>query len=73
MFPKEIQKAYILYKEGKLKGYYPGSKTCWVALEPGSAVKISLNDAEFPPLVGVIPSIIDLDQAQDLDRKKTMQ
>lgn len=73
MFPKEIQKAYILYKEGKLKGDYPGSKTCWIALEPGSAVKISLNDAEFPPLVGVIPSIIDLDQAQDLDRKKTMQ
>lgn len=42
-------------------------------LEPGTAVKLSLNDSDFPPLVGVIPSIIDLDLAQDLDRQKTMQ
>jgi len=42
-------------------------------LDTKYAVKISLNDSEFPPLVGVIPSIIDLDAAQDLDRKKTLQ
>nr|DAG20855.1 MAG TPA: hypothetical protein [Caudoviricetes sp.] len=29
---------------------------------------MGLNDSCFPPLVGVIPSIIDLDQAQELDR-----
>lgn len=72
-FPKEIQQAYILYKEGKLKGDYPGDKTCWIALDPGTSVKLSLNDHDFPCMVGVIPSIIDLDQAQELDRQKTMQ
>lgn len=73
MFPSEVQRAYILYKQGKLKGDYPGDKSCWYMLDPGFAIKISLNDSDFPPLVGVIPSIIDLDAAQDLDRKKTLQ
>ena len=73
MFPKDIQKAYVLYKQGKLKGDYPGDKSCWYMLDPSFAIKISLNDNDFPPLVGVIPSIIDLDAAQDLDRKKTLQ
>lgn len=72
-FPQDIQKAYVLYKEGKLKGDYPGDKSYWVPLDPEISVKLSLNDGDFPPLVGVIPSIIDLDQAQDLDRQKTMQ
>ena len=72
-FPKEIQRAYVLYKEGKLKGDYPGDLSCWVALEPGTSVRLCLNNEEFPPFVGVIPSIIDLDEAQGLDRQKTMQ
>ena len=73
MFPKDVQKAYVLYKQGKLKGDFPGDKSYWYMLDPAFAVKISLNDHDFPPLVGVIPSIIDLDMAQDLDRKKTLQ
>lgn len=72
-FPEDIRKAYVLYKEGKLKGDYPGDRSCWVPLDPATSVKLSLNDNDFPPLVGVIPSIIDLDQAQELDRQKTMQ
>lgn len=73
MFPKEILKAYMLFKQGKLQGDYPGDPNGWYALDPETTVKFSLNNSDFPPLVGVIPSIIDLDQAQDLDRKKTMQ
>lgn len=73
LFPQDVQQAYIKYKEGKLKGDYPGDKTCWYMLDPATSVKICMNDSEFPPLVGVIPSIIDLDAAQELDRKKTMQ
>ena len=42
-------------------------------LDPDTTIKFSLNNSDFPALVGVIPSIIDLDQAQELDRKKTMQ
>lgn len=72
-FPKDLQQAYVLFKQGKLKGDYPGDRTYWYALDPGVTVKVSLNGGEFPPMVGVIPSLIDLDQAQDLDRKKTMQ
>lgn len=67
-FPKDIQQAYVLYKEGKLKGDYPGDKTFWYPLDPAVSVKLSLNDYDYPSLVGVIPSIIDLDQAQELDR-----
>ena len=78
MFPKDILKGYMLYKQGKLVGDYPGDKKGWYALDPHATVKFTVNgsnngDGEFPPLIGVIPSIIDLDEAQDLDRKKTMQ
>lgn len=73
MFPKEVQKAYILYKEGKLTGDYPGDGNGWYMLDADTTVKFSLNNSDFPPLAGAIPSIIDLDQAQELDRKKTMQ
>lgn len=72
-FPKDIQKAYILYQQGKLKGDYPGERGYWYALDPDISVKLNFNGNDFPPFVGVIPSIIDLDQAQELDRKKTMQ
>lgn len=72
-FPKEIQKGYTLYRQGKLPQDYPGDGTGWFTLEPGMAIKFNLNNNDIPPLVSVIPSIIDLDQAQELDRKKTMQ
>lgn len=71
VFPKEIQKGYILFKEGKLTD--SSGDNGWYLLDPKLTVKFSLNNSDFPPLVGAIPSIIDLDQAQDLDRKKTMQ
>lgn len=73
LFPKDIQQAYILFKQGKLKGDYPGDTSCWYALDPGVSVKLSLNNHDFPAFIGTIPSIIDLDQAQELDRQKTMQ
>ena len=74
LFPKDLQKAYELFKRGKLPGDYPGEYTSWYPLDPGTSVKVSLSESgDFPPLVGVIPSIIDLDNAQALDREKTMQ
>lgn len=73
MFPVDVQKAYVAYKQNKLKGDYPGDTSYWYPLDPGMSVKISMNDSDFPPFVGIIPSLIDLDQAQELDRKKTMQ
>ena len=73
MFPQEIRKAYVLYKEGKLPGDYPGDKSGWAVLDPSTTIKFSLSNSDIPPLAGAIPSIIDLDSAQELDRKKTMQ
>jgi len=32
-------------------------------LDPNTTIKFSLNNSDFPPLAGAIPSIIDLDQA----------
>ena len=85
MFPKDIQKGYALYKQGKLTSDWNavGSERWkdewrggWYPLEPGTAIKFSLasgDGPEIPWFVSAIPDIIDLDAAQDLDRKKQMQ
>jgi len=72
-FPKDIQKAYILYKEGKLPGDYPGDKSGWYMLDAGVGIKFNFGGSDIPPNVNVIPYLIDLDDAQGLDRKKIKQ
>ena len=83
LFPDEFSKGYVLYKQGKLtnfeidgfevdKGYYKGREG-WYLLEPGSTVKFNINGNDFPIFLNAIPAIIDLDAAQELDRKKQMQ
>lgn len=72
VFPKEIQHGYILYKQGKLTGDTKADKG-WFTLDPKYTVRFSINSGEFPPLIASIPSLLDLDAAQDLDRKKMMQ
>ncbi|MBR6517715.1 MAG: hypothetical protein IKT40_12865 [Bacilli bacterium] len=73
LFPKEFRKGYVLYKEGKLKAETPGDSEGWFALEPGLALKFNLNNSDYPILAGAIPAIIDLENAQEMDRKKVMQ
>jgi hypothetical protein len=79
MFPTEFAKGYMLYKEGKLPredqwGVQHGS---WYLLEPGSVIKFSLHDMggddDLPLFINAIPNILDLDNAQDLDRQKQLQ
>ena len=72
LFPKEFKKGYDLYKKGKLK-VDPGDSAGWYLLDPTMTVRFTLNDEEFPPFISVIPLIIDLDEAQDLNKKKLMQ
>ena len=83
MFPDEFSKGYVLYKQGKLvnfetdgfeidKGYYKGREG-WYLLDPGNTVKFNINGNDFPIFLNAIPAIIDLDAAQELDRKKQMQ
>jgi hypothetical protein len=42
-------------------------------LDPTFAFKLNCGGSDFPILANVIPAIIDLAEAQALDRKKTMQ
>ena len=73
LFPEEFRKGYILYKEGKLMPEFAGDTSGWYLLDVKSVVKFNINGEDFPAMIAVIPSIIDLDAAQDLDRKKMAQ
>ena len=81
MFPDEFKKGYIAYKSGKL---IPNGKSIfdrdsgWWMLEPQNTVKFSLSNGgngaiDIPLFINAIPAILDLDAAQDLDRRKQMQ
>lgn len=77
MFPDEFTKGYALYKQGKLLDisgplndqFYYG----WYLLDPDFAIKFSINNNDIPIFVNTLPAILDLDAAQELDRKKQMQ
>ena len=73
LFPEEFKKGYILYKQRKLKPDFQGDTSGWYLLDPKSAIKFNLNGEDYPAFVSVIPALIDLDMAQDLDRKKMQQ
>ena len=87
MFPEDFAKGYMLYKQGKLKEDVLGqteriserwsdstnTSSGWYMLEPETCVKFNLNNSDVPVFASAIPAIIDLDAAQDLDRRKQMQ
>ena len=73
LFPKEFKKGYILYKEGKLPAEFPGDTSGWYLLDVNSTIKFNMNGEDSPAFISVIPAIIDLDNAQALDRKKMQQ
>lgn len=88
LFPPEFKKGYRLYQKRKLQeddiymssiGYIPrGARremltTGWYLLEPENCVKFNFNNNDMPLFINSIPAIIDLDLAQDLDRRKQMQ
>lgn len=74
MFPKEIQKGYMDYKKGKLPRDYPSDDSGWLLLDPNYAVKFSLHGkGDIPFFVPVISALLDLEDAQDLDKKKMEQ
>ena len=75
LFPKEFAKGYMLYKQQKLQPDFQGDPGCWYLLDPEATVKFSFYNGQYdiPIFANAIPAIIDLDQAQDLDRRKQMQ
>lgn len=72
-FPIEFQKGYMLYQEGKLPPDFPGDQAGWYCLEPEKTFKFNMYGEDYPPFIAVIPALIDLDAAQELDRKKMAQ
>lgn len=73
MFPKEIQKGYVAYKKGTLPQDFAGDQKGWLPLEPGKAVKFNLSSTDRPLFSSVIPSLLDLEEAQEIDKKKMLQ
>lgn len=81
MFPEEFAKGYALYKQGKLgpDEEYIETNTRyrrtygWYLLDPGCTVKFNINGSDMPLFISALPAILDLDAAQELDRKKQMQ
>ena len=73
LFPADFKKGYKLYKQGKLMPTFPGDTNGWSLLDPKYSIKFNINEEDFPAFIAVIPAILDLDAAQDLDRKKMAQ
>ena len=73
LFPDEFAIGYKLYKQNKLPATFPGDGTGWYMLDYEKTVRFTANNKEYPMFISAIPHIIDLDEAQDLDRKKVLQ
>lgn len=73
LFPDEFKKGYYLFKKGKLPSDVLGEVGGWYLLDIDSCVKFNFNGGDTPLFVNAIPNLIDLDAAQDLDRRKQMQ
>ena len=73
MFPEEFARGYVLYKQGKLVAENGDKENGWYLLDPAHTIKFYFNNGDLPLFANAIPAIIDLDSAQDLDRRKQMQ
>ena len=73
IFPNEFKKGYIAYKEGKLPPQFQGDTAGWYLLDPERAFKFNINGEDFPLLISVIPAILDLNEAQELDKRRMAQ
>lgn len=73
IFPPEFEKGYKLYLQGKLPPQFAGDDAGWYLLDPDLTIRFTFNGEEYPAFISLVPLILDLDAAQDLDRKKTMQ
>ncbi len=70
-FPKEFQQGYVRMKNGSLEKDKSGGY--WILLDPEYGVRFQFPGSEMPLLVATIPSILQLDKAQDLYVKKSEQ
>ena len=73
LFPDDIKRGYLLYKQGKLPQDFSGDSKGWYLLDTEKAIKFDICGEDFPFFMAAIPAIIDLDEAKGLERKKMKQ
>lgn len=73
IFPPEFSKGYKLYKQRKLPPLTAGDRPGWYLLDTNHSYKFNINGEDFPMLYSVLPAITDLDDAQELQKKKMEQ
>lgn len=72
-FPKDFQRGYVLFKEGKLPADFMGDTAGWYPLDPEYSVMFTNSGEQIPLFISTIPYLIDLDMAQDMDRRRMAQ
>jgi len=71
-FPKEFAKAYNAYKAGTLKADTT-DRGVWFLCDVDLSMRFALSNDAIPLLITAIPAIITLEEAKQIDMKKTLQ
>lgn len=71
--PKEFMKGYKLYFDNKLPPRFRGDRPGWYSLDVNCGFKFSITSNDYPFFAQVLPALLDLEVAQELDRKKMAQ
>lgn len=73
IFPKEFAKGYLAYKHKSQPDILGKRPDGWYVLDPNCTVKFSATDNDIPLFISVIPMLIDLDEAQGINKKRMLQ
>jgi hypothetical protein len=73
LFPQEIQDGYRKQTRGELPAETQGDDAGWIILDLQRAFKFNFYDNDYPPLLHVIPALINLAEVQDLEKEKLLQ
>lgn len=73
LFPEEFRKAYIKFKKGTLQKDSSRDEEGWVLLNPENTVKFNLGNSDVPAFINIIPHLLDLQDMQELDKKRVEQ
>lgn len=73
LFPDEIQKYYRQLHNSGLPAEEQGDEAGWVLLNADRAFKFNFSEGDLPPFLAAIPSLIQLEEVQDLQKEKLLQ
>lgn len=70
--PKEFKKAYIDYKAGRIERD-PDDGGYWFLVTPEISMRFIISGSEVPMFISIAPKLLDLDEAQEAEKKKILQ